>query len=81
MRIYSNSVPSIDLYFGEHPDTIDTQLNLTIALLADTENKVSHWMYGTYGKVVDTNINDINYFNNSSFKRNPYWAKRIEVTI
>ena len=79
--IVSNSVPSIDLYFGEHPDTIDTYLNLSIALLADTENKVSHWMYGTYGKVVDTTINDINYFNNSSFKRNPYWAKRVEITV
>jgi len=78
--VVSNSVPSIDLYFGEHPSTIDTQLNLGIALLADTENKVSHWMYGTYGKVVDTTINDINYVNNSSFKRNPYWAKRIEIT-
>jgi len=79
--VVSNSVPSIDLYFGEHPDTLDTQLNLSISLLADTESKVSHWLYGTYKKVVDTNINDINYINNSSFKRNPYWAKRIEVTI
>ena len=79
--IVSNSVPSIDLYFGEHPDTIDSYLNLSIALLADTENKVSHWLYGTYKKVVDTNINDINYINNSSFKRNPYWAKRIEITV
>ena len=79
--VVSNSVPSIDLYFGEHPSTIDTQLNLSIALLADTENKVSHWMYGTYKKVVDTNINDINYINNSSFKRNPYWAKRVEISI
>jgi hypothetical protein len=79
--VVSNSVPSIDLYFGEHPDSLDTQLNLGIALLADTETKVSHWAYGTYGKVVDININNINYINNSSFKRNPYWAKRIEITI
>jgi hypothetical protein len=79
--VVSNSVPSIDLYFGEHPSTIDTQLNLSIALLADTETKVSHWLYGTYEKIVDTNINDINYINNSCFKRNPYWAKRIEVTV
>jgi hypothetical protein len=79
--VVSNSVPGIDLYFGEHPSTIDTQLNLSISLLADTESKVSHWLYGTYKKVVDTNINNINYVNNSSFKRNPYWAKRIEITI
>ena len=79
--IVSNSVPGIELYFGEHPDTIDIQLNLNIALIADTENKVSHWLYGTYGKVVDTNINDLNYINNSSFNRNPYWAKRVEIQI
>ena len=77
--IVSNSVPGIDLYFGEHPDTIDIQLNLNIALIADTEKKVSHWLYGTYKKVVDTNINDINYINNSSFSRNPYWSKRVEI--
>jgi hypothetical protein len=79
--VVSNSVPSIDLYFGEHPNSLDTQLNLGIALLADTETKVSHWAYGTYGKVVDTNINNINYINNSCFKRNPYWSKRIEITV
>jgi hypothetical protein len=79
--IVSNSVPGIELYFGEHPETVDIQLNLNIALIADTENKVSHWLYGTYGKVVDTNINDINYINNSSFNRNPYWAKRVEIQI
>ena len=79
--IVSNSVPSIDLYFSEHPNSVDNQLNLSIALLADTETKVTHWAYGTYGKVVDTTINNINYVNNSCFKRNPYWAKRIEVTL
>ncbi len=79
--IVSNSVPSIDLYFGEHPTTILNELNLSIALLADTESKVSHWLYGTYGKIVDTNINGINYINNSYFKRSNYWAKRIEITL
>jgi hypothetical protein len=74
-------VPSIDLYFGEHPTTILNELNLSIALLADTESKVSHWLYGTYGKIVDTNINGINYINNSYFKRSNYWAKRIEITL
>jgi len=81
IMVVSNSVPSIDLYFGEHPNSLDTQLNLGIALLADTETKVSHWAYGTYEKVVDTSINNINYINNSCFKRNPYWSKRIEITV
>lgn len=79
--VVSNSVPSKDLYFGEHPESINTQLNLSIALLGDSESKVSHWVYGTYGKIVDTTINGINYVNNSSYKRSNYWAKRIEITL
>jgi hypothetical protein len=79
--LVSNSVPSVDLYFKEQPESVKTQLNLGIVLAYDTESKVSHWVYGTYGKVVDTNINDINYINNSYYNRKPYWAKRIEVTI
>ena len=79
--VVSSSVPSIELYFGEHPESVKDQLNLSIALIADTENKISHWLYGTYEKIVDTNINGINYINNSCFKRNNYWSKRIEITL
>ncbi len=77
--VLSNSVPGLPLYFGEHPVTVENQLSLDLLLPVDTERKISHWIYGTYGKVVDTHINGINYINNSSFKKNPYWAKRIEV--
>lgn len=77
--IVSNSVPDEKLYFGEVPSAVKNQLPLSIALEADTENKVSHWLYGTYGKVVDTNLNGINYINNACYNKSPYWAKRIEV--
>lgn len=77
--IITNSVPSVDLYFREEPESLHAQLPLNLALIVDTEKKVSHWIYGSYGKVVDTNINDINYINNAHYKREPYWAKRIEV--
>jgi hypothetical protein len=79
IMIVSSSVPGADLYFGEEPGSIDAQLPLELVLPSDTEKKVSNWVYGTYGKVVDTTINDINYVNNSYYKRKPYWAKRIEV--
>lgn len=78
--ILSSSVPNVNLYFGEDPDSASTQLPVDVALIADTEKKVSHWAYGTYGKVVDTVLNNINYINNSSYKRQPYWAKRIEIS-
>ena len=77
--IVSNSVPGPELYFGEDPASVQSQLNLNLILPVDTEKKITHWVYGTYGKVVDTVINNVNYINNSSFKRKPYWAKRIEV--
>lgn len=77
--IVSSSVPGADLYFGEEPGSIDAHLPLELVLPSDTEKKISNWVYGTYGKVVDTTINDINYVNNSYYKRKPYWAKRIEV--
>lgn len=81
IMIVSHSVPGVDLYFGEEPGATDAQLSLDLILPSDTEKKVSHWVYGTYGKVVDTVINGINYLNNSYYKRTPYWAKRIEIKI
>lgn len=77
--VMTNSVPAVEFYFSEEPDIVHSQLPLNIALMVDTEKKVSHWVYGTYGKIVDTNVNDINYINNAHYKREPYWAKRIEV--
>lgn len=77
--LVSNSVPGPELYFGEDPKSVHSQLNLNLILPVDTEKKITHWIYGTYGKVVDTVISNVNYINNSSFKRKLYWAKRIEV--
>lgn len=77
--VVSNSVPSEDLYFGESPPELKFQIPLSAIMEADTENKISHWIYGTYGKVVDTTINGINYINNACYNRSPYWAKRVEV--
>jgi hypothetical protein len=76
----TNSVPSPDLFFGEEPTDIYSQIPIAAALMYDTENKVSHWVFGSYGKVVDTTYEGINYINNSYYKREPYWAKRIEIT-
>jgi hypothetical protein len=77
--VVSNSVPDEKLYFGEAPSFVNGHLPLKIALEADTEHKINHWVYGTYKKVVDTNLNGINYINNACYDKSPYWAKRIEV--
>lgn len=77
--IVSHSVPSEELFFGEEPDEIYTIAPLKLSLIKDLEAKVTHWIYGNYDKTVDTVIDGINYVNNSYYKRNPYWAKRIEI--
>lgn len=80
--IVTSGVPKKQLYFGEQPKSVDKQsLHLDYCLGSDTEMKVSHWAYGSYNKIVDTTIHDVNYINNSYFKRKPYWAKRINVII
>lgn len=77
--VVSSSVPAPELYFGEEPSDVNSQFNLSLVLMSDTEKKVSNWVYGTYGKAVDTTIGNINYVSNGYFNRKPYWAKRIEL--
>lgn len=77
--LVSNSVPGPDLYFGQEPAHANGQIPINIALEADTEKKVSHWAYGTYDKSVDITIDNINYVNNSYYRKQPYWSKRIEI--
>lgn len=79
--VVSSAVPNLDLFFGQEPKFIEHILPLKTALLRDTEKKVSHWVFGTFDKDVDTIIDSVNYVNNSYFKKNPYWAKRITVNF
>ena len=77
--IVSHSVPGEELFFGEEPDNIHTIAPLKLALIKDSEAKVTNWIYGTYNKTVDITLDNINYVNNSYYKRKPYWAKRIVI--
>lgn len=79
--LVSNSVPNTQLYFGEVPEIAESQIPMNIVLMADTMKKVSHWIFGTHEKIVDTVLDNINYVNNPSFNKNPYWAKRIDVEV
>lgn len=49
IMVISNSIPSMQLYFGEFEYDED-DIQPVYSLHRDTENKVSHWVYGTYGK-------------------------------
>jgi hypothetical protein len=79
IMLVSNSVPGPELFFGQEPVHAKDQLPVDIALIADTENKVTHWAYGTYDKNVDLVRGKINYINNSCYRRPSYYPKRIEV--
>lgn len=79
--VVTNSVPKKELYFGLVPPKAEERIDLDFALGSDTEHKVSHWAFGTYEKIVDTTINHINYINNPYYKKLPYWAKRISITV
>lgn len=78
--ILSSCVPFRELYYGEC-DLNDEDIYPGYVLHKDTEHKVCKWVYGTYNKIVDTTLNNINYLNNTKFDRNPYYAKRIEISI
>lgn len=79
--IVTHSAPSEELFFGELPNNIKDQMPAMGILNRDSEHKVTHWVFGSYNKTVDTTIDNINYINNSYYKRKPYWAKRIDVDL
>lgn len=79
--VVTSAVPRDDLYFKETPEHIKNQTPLCDILNSDTEHKVSHWVFGTYDKPVDTHIDNINYINNSKYNQSPYWAKRITLSV
>ena len=75
----SKSVPCKELFFGEHPDNL-SKFSPNNCLAHDYEDKVSHWVFGSYKKVVDTKLDGVNYLNNAYNGQNPYYAKWFEVT-
>ena len=79
--VISNSVPSLDIYFGEKPEIDPDEINLNYVLESDTESKITTWVFGTHKKIVDTKINGVNYFNNPLYNKIPYYPKRINIEV
>jgi len=74
----TNSVPSTKLFYNEIPK-IYNDCVLTDALKVDTEQKITHWVFANTEKIIDTTFDSINYLNNPCYKRNPYYARRIDI--
>ena len=69
------------MLFRSAPAFLSHGVSPSLALVSDTQQKVSHWVFGTYEKTVDMLSQNITYVNNGYFKRDPYWAKRVDVVI
>ena len=78
--VISNSIPSEDFCYHES-DIFENDINPQHTLIMDTENKVTHWVFGSYKKIVDVTMNNINYVNNPCYEQKPYYAKRISVEV
>ena len=79
--VVSNAIPNEKLYFGNIPEIVSKQVRLDITLDSDTESKVSSWVFGSIDKFVETTIDNINYISNPYTFQNPYWAKRITISV
>lgn len=78
--VVTGSTPSRELLFGEEASG-EWNLAPNMCLVNDTEQKVSHWVYGNYKKEVDITLHDINYVCNPSANKSPYWPHRISVAF
>ena len=79
--VVTSCVPGKSLYFGKIPDHVDDHIYPEHCLTSDTEMKVTHWVFGTSERIINTVINGITYVNNPYQKNMPYWARIVKVGI
>lgn len=86
--IVTNGVPNENCYFGQVPEYVETQTPLDTVLNADSESKVTHWIYGSYDKPVEATLilprkSDIQCVSNPLEGKNvkQFNPKRISVLI
>ena len=86
--LVTNGVPNENCYFGEIPDYVATQTPLDTVLNADSESKVTHWVYGSYNKPVEATLilprkNDIQAVSNPIEGKNvkQFNPKRVTISV
>jgi len=84
--LVTNGVPNENCYFGEVPDYVATQTPLDTVLNADSESKVTHWVYGSYNKPVQATLilprkNDIQAVSNPLEGKNVKQFNPTRITI
>ena len=86
--VVTNGVPNENCYFGQVPEYVETQTPLDTILNADSESKVTHWIYGSYDKPVEATLilprkSDIQCVSNPLEGKNvkQFNPKRISVLV
>ena len=86
--IVTNAVPNINCYFGESPTYVGDQIPLDTVLNADSEGKVTHWVYGSYNKPVEATLllprkTDLTVVANPLIGKNvkQFYPKRITISV
>jgi hypothetical protein len=86
--IVTNGVPNENCYFGESPDYVKNQVPLDTVLNADTEGKITHWVYGSYNKPVEATLllprkTDLLAISNPLVGKNiqQFYPKRLTVSV
>jgi len=86
--VVTNGVPNENCYFGQVPEYVETQTPLDTILNADSESKVTHWIYGSYDKPVEATLilprkSDIQCVSNPLEGKNTkqFNPKRISVLV
>ena len=75
--IVSNSIPNERLTFNNSSVKFPEELNLSLWLLFDRDQKVTSWLFGTNIMSIDVNILNRHYVNNSGISGLIYQPKRI----
>lgn len=75
--ILSGCIPNTNVLYNKEDS--DDLTDPSLALIMDTDKKVSHWLYGGTDIVADAVYNQRRYVNNPRIKGQPYYAKRIVI--
>ena len=88
IMLVTNAVPNHNCYFGEAPEYQGTQIPLDTVLNADTECKVSYWVYGSYPKKVQATLllpkkSDVIVVSNPLIGKNvkDFFPTRVTITV
>lgn len=76
--IISNSIPSDHFLYNSNV-IYTTAIEPGLSLVMDTDEKVTHWLYGGQHIRCDTTHGGRRFINNPKDSTGPYWPKRIVI--